>query len=216
MAGDDTNPTRTPARQPAKAAASISSSAKQKSIMSFFQKSSPAATPSPAARKQVSSDPSSCLKETKANLLPKAKSAQKLSTPVPSSDAIEPSSSQENLDAVSRSKHAPSSPTMALKATPKPRSAIKDSAGSSPGRKVSQAQASIVVIQVRLQTPPNNLLQSRKAVSYAESSEDDEPVSTLNRRRTRTRPVLDDEDEYGDDGFAEVQDDEGEPYCLFS
>ncbi|KAM3525478.1 hypothetical protein MY4038_007268 [Beauveria bassiana] len=184
MAGDDTNPTRTPARQPAKAAASISSSAKQKSIMSFFQKSSPAATPSPAARKQVSSDPSSCLKETKANLLPKAKSAQKLSTPVPSSDALEPSSSQENLDAVSRSKNAPSSPTMALKATPKPRSALKDSAGSSPGRK------------------------SRKAVSYAEYSEDDEPVSTLNRRRTRTRPVLDDEDEYGDDGSAEVQDDE--------
>ncbi|KAM3485015.1 hypothetical protein MY8738_001698 [Beauveria namnaoensis] len=184
MAGDDTNPTRTPARQPAKAAASISSSAKQKSIMSFFQKSSPAATPSPAARKQVSSDPSSCLKETKANLLPKAKSAQKLSTPVPSSDALEPSSSQENLDAVSRSKNAPSSPTMALKATPMPRSALKDSAGSSPGRK------------------------SRKAVSYAESSEDDEPVSTLNRRRTRTRPVLDDEDEYGDDGSAEVQDDE--------
>ncbi|KAM3431334.1 hypothetical protein MY4824_007186 [Beauveria thailandica] len=184
MAGDDTNPTRTPARQPAKAAASISSSVKQKSIMSFFQKSSPAATPSPAARKQVSSDPSSCLKETKANLLPKAKSSQKISTPVPSSDALEPSSSQENLDAVSCSKNAPSSPTMALKATPKPRSALKDSAGSSPGRK------------------------SRKAVSYAESSEDDEPVSTLNRRRTRTRPVQDDEDEYGDDGSAEVQDGE--------
>ncbi|KAM3555223.1 hypothetical protein MY1884_005710 [Beauveria asiatica] len=182
MAGDDTNPTRTPARQPAKAAASISSSAKQRSIMSFFHKSSPAATPSPAARKQVSSDPSSCLKETKANLLPKAKSSQKLSTPVPSSDALEPSSSQENLDAVSCSKNAPNSPTMALKATPKPRSALKDSVGSSPGRK------------------------SRKAVSYAESSEDDEPVSTLNRRRTKTRPVLEDEDEYGDDGSAEVQD----------
>ncbi|ATY58896.1 DNA mismatch repair msh6 [Cordyceps militaris] len=184
MAGDNTNAARTPARQPAKAAASVSSSAKQKSIMSFFQKSSPAATPSPAARKQVSSDPSSCLKETKANFLPKAKPAQKLSTPVPSSDAPEPSSSQENLDTVSRHENAPSSPIMARQAKPKPRPAIKDPAGSSPARK------------------------SRKAVSYAESSEDDEPVSTVNRRRTRARLVVDDEDNYGDDGDADVQDDE--------
>ncbi|OAA82355.1 DNA mismatch repair protein msh6 [Akanthomyces lecanii RCEF 1005] len=152
--------------------------------MSFFQKSSPAATPSPAARAQVSSDPSSCLKETKANFLPKAKPAQKLSTPVPSSDALEPNSSQENLDAVSRNENAPSSPTMAIEAKPKPRPALKDPAGSSPGRK------------------------SRKVVSYAESSEDDEPVSTLNRRRTRTRTVVDDEDDYGEDPSAEILDDE--------
>lgn len=46
-------------------------------------------------------------------------------------------------------------------------------------------------------------------MSYAESSEDDEPVSTLSRRRTRTRPVVDDEDEYGEDASAEIQDDEG-------
>lgn len=145
MAGDNANAARTPARQPAKAAASVSSSAKQKSIMSFFQKSSPAATPSPAARAQVSSDPSSCLKETKANFLPKAKPAQKLSTPVPSSDALEPSSSQENLDAATRDGNVASSPTMAMKAKPKPRSAIKDPAGSSPGRKVSYLQTDHVV-----------------------------------------------------------------------
>lgn len=57
----------------------------------------------------------------------------------------------------------------------------------------------------------DELLQSRKVVSYAESSEDDEPVSTLNRRRTRTRPVVDDEDDYGEDDLAEILDDEGEP-----
>lgn len=60
------------------------------------------------------------------------------------------------------------------------------------------------------------MLQSRKVVSYAESSEDDEPVSTLNRRRTRTRPVVDDEDDYGKDNSAEILDDEGEPtYPVF-
>lgn len=46
-------------------------------------------------------------------------------------------------------------------------------------------------------------------VSYAESSEDDEPVPILNRRRTRTRQVVDDEDDYGDDGSADVPEDDG-------
>ncbi|RFU76982.1 dna mismatch repair msh6 [Trichoderma arundinaceum] len=91
------------ARTPAKAtrpAAAAASSTKQKSIMSFFQKSSPIPS-SPAAREKVSSDNqySSPLKETKANSLPKTKaSAKPLSTPVPSSDAPEPTSSQENME----------------------------------------------------------------------------------------------------------------------
>lgn len=99
------------ARTPAKAtrpAAGGSSTTKQKSIMSFFQKSSPVAS-SPATREKTSSEMqwSSPLKETKAkaNSLPKTKFFAELSTPVPSSDALEPPSSQENMEStVKRSK----------------------------------------------------------------------------------------------------------------
>lgn len=109
MAGD--KPVRTPAKVVgAKSGPAASSSAKQRSIVSFFQKSSPAGpASSPSAKVQpppASSPSSSCLKETtKANALPKpspfnlsAKSKKKMQTPVPSSDAIDPPSSQENYD----------------------------------------------------------------------------------------------------------------------
>lgn len=141
----DASAARTPARPAAKPASSVSSSAKQRSIMSFFQKSSPGAgaNSSPANGEKVSPEPnSSCLQETtKANFLPKAKPARKLSTPVPSSDALEPPSSQENIDSVTNAavKAAKSSPTMAVeaKAKAKPRAAATAVAGSSPTRKVS-------------------------------------------------------------------------------
>jgi DNA mismatch repair protein MSH6 len=97
--------------------------------MSFFQKSSPVSS-SPATREKVSSDIlySSPLKETKANSLPKTKFFAELSTPVPSSDALEPSSSQENMEStVKRSKVkfaevpessvAPSSPIRKVRVT---------------------------------------------------------------------------------------------------
>lgn len=117
------------ARTPAKAArpaAAAPSTTKQKSIMSFFQKSSPVSAPA-AAREKVSSDHqhSSPLKETKANSLPKAKPSPKLSTPVPSSDAPGPSSSQENMEStVKRTK------SRSIKASD------SDMAPSSPVRKV--------------------------------------------------------------------------------
>ncbi|KAG8416004.1 DNA mismatch repair protein msh6 [Metarhizium acridum] len=109
MAGDkaSSSTARTPAKPAPKPTSSASASAKQRSIMSFFQKSSPVARSSPAAREKVSPDPqhSSCLQETtKANSLPKPKPSTKLSTPVPSSDAIEPPSSQENAGSVSATK----------------------------------------------------------------------------------------------------------------
>ncbi|KAK3182547.1 DNA mismatch repair protein msh6 [Lecanicillium sp. MT-2017a] len=188
MAGDGTSTARTPARV---TPSSVSSSAKQRSIMSFFQKSSPGAgaNSSPTPREKVSPDPNpSCLQETKANFLPKAKPARKLSTPVPSSDMLEPPSSQENIDSVSKAtvKAAESSPTVAVESNAKPRPAMAVN-GSSPTRK------------------------GRKVVSYAESSEDDEPVSsrgTQNRRRNRVRQVVNDEDDYDEDASLDLDEDE--------
>lgn len=137
MAGG-TAASQTPTRQPGKAPAPMSSSNKQKSIMSFFQKSSPAAPKSsPSSTSKVSSDP--CLQETtKANFLPKASPAGKLATPVPTSDAIEPSSSQENGESTPRAvaKYAADSPTIAI--ANKSKSELRATpTGSSPTRKVS-------------------------------------------------------------------------------
>ncbi|KAH7166331.1 muts domain V-domain-containing protein [Dactylonectria macrodidyma] len=167
------------ARTPAKATkpAATTSSAKQRSIVSFFSKaapSTPAAASSPLS-KVTPSKQSSCLKETtKANSLPKAKPplkpSVKLSTPVPSSDAIEPPSSQENMDS-------------GVKAPARKSDALP----SSPSRKV------------------------KKVVSYAESSDEDEPFTFSNasatRRKTRARQVVKDEDDYDEEDAAEEEDD---------
>ncbi|EGR48449.1 DNA repair protein [Trichoderma reesei QM6a] len=159
------------ARTPAKAArpaAAAASSTKQKSIMSFFQKSSPVPAPS-APREKVSSDHqhSSPLKETKANSLPKAKPSTKLSTPLPSSDAPEPPSSQENMESTAKR-----TTSRSIKASD------SDMAPSSPVRK------------------------GKRAINYAESSDEDEPfaygAASQARRRGRARNnVVEDEDEYG-------------------
>ncbi|KAL2676569.1 hypothetical protein Neosp_010332 [[Neocosmospora] mangrovei] len=102
----------TTAKTPSRATkpAAPSSSAKQRSIVSFFQKappSSPAPASSPLSKNTPANKQSLCLRETtKANSLPKPtpkstpKTSNKLSTPVPSSDAIEPPSSQENESTV--------------------------------------------------------------------------------------------------------------------
>lgn len=190
------------ARTPAKAtrpAATASSATKQKSIMSFFQKSSPVAS-SPAAREKVSSDIhySSPLKETKANSLPKTKFFAELSTPVPSSDALEPTSSQENMEStVKRSK---------VKFAEASESEV---APSSPIRKVCVA-FSPGSFGFSLLT---DSVQGKKAINYAESSdEDDEPfaygAASQTRRRGRARNVVNDEDDYGESDTAE-QEDEG-------
>ncbi|KAI5458256.1 DNA mismatch repair protein msh6 [Mariannaea sp. PMI_226] len=118
------------ARTPAKAgkpAASASSSAKQRSIVSFFSKAAPSTPAGPASSPLSKVTPkarvSSTLKETtKANSLPKAKPSVKpsvnLSTPVPSSDAPEPPSSQENMKSgteAPKNNALPSSPTRKIK-----------------------------------------------------------------------------------------------------
>lgn len=166
------------ARTPAKATkpAASTSSAKQRSIVSFFSKAAPsspaAAASSPLSKVTPKAKEPSTLKETtKANSLPKAKPtfkpAVKLSTPVPSSDALEPPSSQENMDS-----HAET-----------PKNGVLP---SSPTRKV------------------------KKVVSYAESSDDDEPFnfgSAPTRRRARARQVVKDDDDYDEEEKEEAEDD---------
>ncbi|KAI1823288.1 DNA mismatch repair protein msh6 [Xylaria intraflava] len=98
--------TRTPAKQsssrkPGSASASTGAR-KQQSILGFFAKSSPSA-PSKSTTTTPTTLPSartSCLQETKKSNSLQLKKSRKLSniTPVPSSDAVEPSSSQENHD----------------------------------------------------------------------------------------------------------------------
>ncbi|GAW25491.1 putative DNA mismatch repair protein msh6 [Rosellinia necatrix] len=113
--------TRTPAKTPSMSrktglAASGSSSTatrKQQTILGFFAKSSPngpskspSITTTPAAATPTAataSSRSSCLQETTRSnslQLKKAKKSPNV-TPVPSSDALEPSSSQENHESAS-------------------------------------------------------------------------------------------------------------------
>lgn len=157
------------ARTPAKAVSgkTAAPATKQRTIASFFQKSSPAVKSSPAAAassplqqtpSQVSPSlpkSSSHLQETtKANSLPKTKSQRTvpkfdpkaktnkklLSTPVPSSDAIEPPSSQENMD-----DETPNRLPAATTLTGKVKSVKIEPAanGSSPSRKVSTEYRSL-------------------------------------------------------------------------
>ncbi|KAL7944924.1 DNA repair protein [Trichoderma barbatum] len=174
------------ARTPAKAtrpAAAAPSSTKQKSIMSFFQKSSPVSASS-AAREKVSSDyqHSSPLKETKANSLPKTKPSAKFSTPMPSSDAPEPPSSQENMV-----------------------STVKRTKGKSSESRSMKGEDSEVA-------PSSPIRKGKKAVNYAESSEEDEPfaygAASQTRRRGRARNVVNDEDDYGGSDTAEQEEED--------
>ncbi|OLN92779.1 DNA mismatch repair protein msh6 [Colletotrichum chlorophyti] len=89
---------RTPAKTPSTLKRQPSSSAgTQKTIVQFFAKTanSSRSTPKPVFQAPSSSP---CLREsTRANTLPRARQPSDV-TPVPSSDVIEPSSSQENAD----------------------------------------------------------------------------------------------------------------------
>ncbi|KAG6059312.1 hypothetical protein E4U17_006499 [Claviceps sp. LM77 group G4] len=195
MAGPKTEPrtARTPVRPSAKPAGTVNSSSKQRSIMSFFQKSSPGPASSPTSRdNKVSPDPqrSSCLQETtKANSLPKSRAKPtskplvKLSTPVPSSDVIESPSSQENAD---------------------PASTVRSTARTNAKRTHDKKPSAVIT------SSPSR--KAKKVVSYAESSDDEGPFNHGNstqrtRRRGGARPVVKDEDEY-DEPDAKFLDDD--------
>ncbi|PHH85819.1 hypothetical protein CDD83_11136 [Cordyceps sp. RAO-2017] len=189
MAGDKSAASaRTPSRPAPKPSAPASSSAKQRSIVSFFQKSSPGTASSPPASRDK----------------PRPKPSAKLSTPVPSSDALEPPSSpgDENLDLASKPLPSPTATTVTATTM------------------TSELRAS------RLSTPKvvdhsSPTRKVKKVVSYAESSDEDEPLayggSTQSRRRVgrRMRPVVNDEDDYDEGGDATVQEDDDDDMADF-
>ncbi|ORY57769.1 muts domain V-domain-containing protein [Pseudomassariella vexata] len=168
--GDKSTP-KTPSLTKKSSSTSSTTSKQQQSILGFFSKGAAASSSSKSSNKVTTSSP--CLKETtKSNSLQLSKKSSNV-TPVPSSDAIEPSSSQEN--------HSVS--TVKQVVTP------KVAFGSSPSRK------------------------AKKAVSYAEPSDDEDedvivPMKT-SRRRSRQRAVVhDDEDEYEESKDAVMQDED--------
>ncbi|KAK0721347.1 muts domain V-domain-containing protein [Apiosordaria backusii] len=134
--GEKTATARTPAKTPstAKKQGQAPSTGKQQSILGFFSRtpgassanapnSSPSIKPTPSLNKSSSSQ---CLQETtKSNSIPSRRAPN--ATPVPSSDALEPTSSQENRDA-STAKASKSRTTMKNITT----------LPSSPSRKVKQ------------------------------------------------------------------------------
>ncbi|KAH8881671.1 DNA mismatch repair protein Msh6 [Thozetella sp. PMI_491] len=192
--GEKAATARTPAKTPVAAKkAGQTSTGKQQSILGFFSKaggsgnaSSPAsAKPTSAVKKEAASSP--CLQETtKSNSMPTIKRPANI-TPVPSSDAIEPPSSQENL-------------TIAK---------VVDENLPSP---VSPAEIIIKQAPANLASSPSR--KTKKAVNYAELSDDDEDVmvSRTKRSRQRRRPAIpeDEEDDYqvAEDAVNEDDDDD--------
>ena len=151
VAGAGTATTPSLSRKPSSAASSTASK-QQKSILGFFTK-----TPrdkekaedkdTDAETTTASAMPSSspCLEETKSNSLQLNKRPSKNITPVPSSDALEPSSSQENIGSATTVKvleddeHPLPSPVTPAEVVIKqavPPSEIAAVMGSSPSRKV--------------------------------------------------------------------------------
>ncbi|KAF6844347.1 DNA mismatch repair protein msh6 [Colletotrichum musicola] len=193
MAGNSSPAVRTPAKTPSFKRQPSSSAGTQKTIVQFFSKSANASrtTPKPAAS---APDSSPCLREsTRTNSLPKIKRPP-IMAPVPSSDAIEPSSSRENMDTVGRkvaSDFLPSPSTPAQTVTPQVPSSSAVLPSSSPTRK------------------------SKKPVNYAEPSdnEDDDPFVSLraagSRRRTKTPAALvDDGDDYEEEASGDAVDED--------
>lgn len=136
--------TATPARAPPslKKQDSSAGSANQRSIQSFFAKKPSNTTPTPANGVTEASDTSKSVNSSASALPPKKpafkKSAIKNLTPVPSSDAMGPPSSQENLNGgipeeVSEA-DLPSSTTAQRPQVTKTSAMIL---GSSPSRKVN-------------------------------------------------------------------------------
>ncbi|KAL3300848.1 DNA mismatch repair protein msh6 [Colletotrichum asianum] len=193
MAPKSSPAARTPAKTPSLKRQPSSSSGTQKTIVQFFSKSASKPTPKPAAK---GPDSSPCLREsTRTNELPKVKQPPSM-TPVPSSDAMEPSSSQENMDGTGlkvAQDSLPSPSTPAETVTPQVSRSRPVLPSSSPTRK------------------------GRKAVNYAEPSddEDDDPFDRIRaagtRRRTKTPAVpADDGDDYEDAASNDGRDEDEE------
>ena len=132
-----------------RSSSSMSASGKQQSILGFFSKtpsqngtasaSAKSAANNSSTKSTTPNNSSACLKEkTNLNSLQLSKKKPSLSTPVPSSDAIEPSSSQENhSDTTVKVFHdSLPSPTTPAELPSKQAALPKMTVGSSPSRKV--------------------------------------------------------------------------------
>jgi hypothetical protein len=129
-----------------RSSSSMSASSKQQSILGFFSKSSQSGTPNASSKSSTkkpttvtTTNSSPCLKEnTNLNSLQLNRKRSSNITPIPSSDAIEPSSSQENhSDAtVKVFKASLPSPVTPAEVPTKQAVPLKMVIGSSPSRKV--------------------------------------------------------------------------------
>lgn len=197
---------RTPAKTPSLKRQPSSSAGTQKTIVQFFSKSANSASKSTPKPTASAPDSSPCLREsTRTNTLPKAKRPLSM-TPVASSDAIEPSSSQENMDSTGIK--------VALDALPSPSTPAETMARQiSDSRQVlpSSSPTRKVVLpfcfhhDLDEQNPDFSSMQVRKPVNYAEQSddEDDDPFDRIRAAGTRRRTKIpaapaDDGDDYED------------------
>ncbi|CAK7220593.1 DNA mismatch repair protein msh6 [Sporothrix bragantina] len=199
---------RTPARAPARKSAAPSTG-KQQSILGFFAKTPSTVRPSASKARNGTSGgdddqnsttmSSPCLRETKANPRVTPRAAQ--ITPLPSSDPAEPLSSQENVGVPYDS----STKVPKIDNLPSP---------LTPAETVQKAAS-------RLAVPDSSpTRKTRKAVSYAESSDDDEDVfvsmkANQRRARNRTRVADDDDDEDYASGGGEAAADEDDEMADF-
>ncbi|KAI1810795.1 DNA mismatch repair protein msh6 [Poronia punctata] len=170
--GEKQTPAKTPSLLRNPSSASTPATRKQQSILGFFAKSSPNTTPKAATTTPTTAvlPHHSCLQETtKSNSL-QLKKDKKLSnaTPVPSSDAVEPSSSQEN--------HGCSTAKASKKTS------TKLVMGSSPSRKAKK-----VVSYAESSDDEDDDDQDIFAAMEA--------VRSRRRDRQRPKPVAEDEDE---------------------
>ncbi|KAK4124556.1 DNA mismatch repair protein Msh6 [Parathielavia appendiculata] len=177
---------RTPAKTPS-TAKKAPSTGKQQSILGFFSRKGAAeatngASPTPSTKPISTTDKRDsspqCLKETtRANSMLVQRRPTNV-TPVPSSDAIEPSSSQENRS------------TGTLKVT-----GIHVTSPTTPAKIVQKAT---VGPKAGLHSSPSR--KAKKAINYAETSDEDDDgvLATMKARRTkqrRSRAAVLDEDE---------------------
>ncbi|KAF7958568.1 hypothetical protein EAE96_002108 [Botrytis aclada] len=203
----------TPARPPPtlkKQNSSIGSNKSQASILGFFSKK-PTTTPTP---KTSTGSPSGILQPNgsanSAKSTPKPSSTvkrpqfkkpvQKSITPVPSSDNIEPDSSQENENG--------GIPTE-----------VDASSSLPPAASKSVAEQIMDINGLALTSSPSRKA-ARKVVSYAESDDDDEDVTPrTTQRRMGKKPMIesddDDEDTFvGDLDGADEDDDEMDDFVV--
>ncbi|KAB8287896.1 hypothetical protein EYC80_010254 [Monilinia laxa] len=185
----------TPARPPPslkKQTSSVGSSKNQASILGFFSKK-PAATPTPKTPTDLPAgvlQSNSSANSTKSTLKPNStvkkpqfkKPVQNRATPVPSSDNIEPDSSQENENG--------GIPTE-----------VDDTTSSPPAPAQSVAEQIVDIKGLVLASSPSRKA-AKKVVSYAESEDDDEDVTPrTTQRRKGKKPMIESDEDEDEDTF---------------